>query len=263
MWFGPEAAFVMNAVSFLVAALFIYGIDFSENTTRVNEDKREIDSPDELKAQADHQLKTSQMRALGIIISGSITLQVIFGYELLVPMLNGLDNVLISVYAVQEFQAGDMGVGAFYAALGIGLSLSFFAGRYVTKGLLSVAIGGLMIEGLLLMGISISNHFAIAFLLYILLSFAGGTGNACLDTLVMRETPSTMQPVIFGLLSAVGNTLLGLSMLLAGWLLEWVEPRVLGFAGGAGFSGIAILLAGYALVRRKKSGDFTAPWKVF
>lgn len=262
MWFGPEAAFVMNAVSFLVAALFIYGIDFPENT-RVSEDKKEIDSPDELKAQADRQPKASQMRALVIIISGSITLQVIFGYELLVPMLNGLDNVLISVYAVQEFQAGDMGVGAFYAALGIGLSLSFFAGRYVTKGLLGVAIGGLMIEGLLLMGISISNHFAIAFLLYILLSFAGGTGNACLDTLVMRETPSTMQPVIFGLLSAVGNTLLGLSMLLAGWLLEWVEPRVLGFAGGAGFSGIAILLAGYALVRRKKSGDFTAPWKVF
>jgi MFS family permease len=167
-------------------------------------------------------------------------------------MLNGLDNVLISVYAVQEFQAGDIGVGAFYAALGIGLSLSFFAGRYVTKGLLIVAIVGLMIEGLLLMSISISNHFVIAFLLYILLSFAGGTGNACLDTLVMRETPSTMQPVIFGLLSAVGNTLLGLSMLLAGWLLEWVDPRTLGFAGGAGFSGIAILLAGYTFVRSKK-----------
>ncbi|KTD83367.1 hypothetical protein [Paenibacillus etheri] len=63
--------------------------------------------------------------------------------------------------------------------MGSGL-VSFFAGRYVTKGLLSVAIGGLMIEGLLLMGISISNHFAIAFMLYILLSFAGGTGNACL-----------------------------------------------------------------------------------
>jgi MFS family permease len=254
MWFGPEAAFLMNAVSFLVAAILIYGIDFPQPVHRVNEDKREIDCSDAIRTKANRQQKTSQLRALWIVIGGSITLQVIFGYELLVPMLNGLDNVLISVYAVQEFQAGDLGVGAFYAALGIGLSLSFFAGRYVTKGLLTVAIGGLLIEGLLLMSISISHHFAIAFLLYILLSFAGGTGNACLDTLVMRETPSTMQPVIFGLLSAVGNTLLGLSMLLAGWLLEWVEPRALGFAGGAGFSGIAILLAGYALVRSKKRG---------
>ncbi|MNO33891.1 2-acyl-glycerophospho-ethanolamine acyltransferase [compost metagenome] len=252
MWFGPEAAFVMNAVSFLIAAVLIYGIDLPQPANRVNEDKRELVSADAFKTKANRQQKTSQMRALWIVLGGSITLQVIFGYELLVPMLNGLDNVLISVYAVQEFQAGDVGVGAFYAALGIGLSLSFFAGRYVTKGLLIVAIGGLMIEGLLLMSISVSQHFAIAFLLYILLSFAGGTGNACLDTLVMRETPSTMQPVIFGLLSAVGNTLLGLSMLLAGWLLEWMEPRVLGFAGGAGFSGIAIVLAGYTLVRSKK-----------
>ncbi|WP_081389694.1 MFS transporter [Paenibacillus odorifer] len=263
MWFGPEAAFVMNALSFLVAAILIYGIDFPQNTSRGNDDKKELDYPNGFIAKAEHSQKISRMRALGIVIGGSITLQVIFGYELLVPMLNGLDNVLISIYAVQEFQAGDMGVGAFYAALGIGLSLSFFAGRYVKRGLLIVAIGGLMIEGLLLMSISSSNHFMIAFMLYILLSFAGGTGNACLDTLVMRETPSTMQPIMFGLLSAVGNTLIGLSMLLAGWLLEWVEPRTLGFAGGAGFSGIAILLAGYAWIRSKKSGEFTAPWKVF
>jgi len=89
-------------------------------------------------------------------------------------------------------------------------------------------------------------------MLYILLSFAGGTGNACLDTLVMQETPSAMQPFVFGLLSAVGNTLLGLSMLFAGWLLEGVEPRMVGFAGGAGFAIVALLLAGYAGVRSKK-----------
>lgn len=47
----------------------------------------------------------------------------------------------------------------------------------------------------------------------------------------MQETPSAMQPFVFGLLSAVGNTLLGLSMLFAGWLLEGVEPRMVGFAG--------------------------------
>jgi glycerate kinase len=34
-----------------------------------------------------------------------------------------------------------------------------------------------------------------------------------------------------------------------------ISLGVLGFAGGAGFSGIAILLAGYALVRNKKRGS--------
>lgn len=125
MWFGPEAAFVMNALSFLVAAILIYGIHFPQNTSRGNDDKKELDYPNGFIAKAERSQKISRMRALGIVIGGSITLQVIFGYELLVPMLNGLDNVLISIYAVQEFHAGDMGVGAFYAALGIGLSLSF------------------------------------------------------------------------------------------------------------------------------------------
>lgn len=240
MWFGPQAAFIMNAMSFLLAAIFIYGIQFPQNMNSRTEDNR-----------GTHH-KKGHLRTLGIIMGGSLTLQVIFGYELLVPLINGLDNVLISVYAVNVFDAGDIGVGAFYAALGIGLSLSFFAGRYLTNRLLIVAIAGLMIEGFLLMGISLSTHFALAFALYILLSFAGGTGNACLDTLIMRETPSALQPVVFGLLSAVGNTLLGLSMLLAGWLLDFVEPRMLGFAGGAGFSGIAILLAIYVWVRKKE-----------
>lgn len=246
MWFGPEAAFIMNAISFLIAALLIHGIDLPHH---VNE--KEVAS-EELSSTAEKQGIASPLRSLGILIGGSLTLQIIFGFELLVPMLNGLDNVLISVYAIQEFQAGDIGVGAFYAALGIGLSLSFFAGRYLKRRLLVVAIVGLLIEGIVLMGISASAHFAVAFVLYILLSFAGGTGNACLDTLVMRETPPAMQSVVFGFLSAMGNTLLGLSMLLAGWLLNRVEPRILGFAGGAGFAGVALLLAGYALIHRKK-----------
>lgn len=240
MWFGPEAAFLMNAVSFLIAALLIYGIHFPRSENEDNGMK------------SDHHERAGVLRKLWLITSGSLILQVILGYELLVPMLNGLDNVLISVYAIQVFDAGDIGVGAFYAALGIGLTLSFFTSRYLTRGLLIVAIAGLLLEGILLMGISSSNLFFLAFILYILLSFAGGTGNACLDTLVMKETPTAVQPIVFGFLSAVSNTLLGLSMLFAGWLLEWVEPRIVGFAGGAGFVVIALLLAAYAGMGRRR-----------
>ncbi|MNI70464.1 hypothetical protein D3C73_1262800 [compost metagenome] len=168
------------------------------------------------------------------------------------PVINGWDNVLISVYAVQEFHAGDLGVGAFYAALGIGLSLSFAAGRLLKGRLLAVALAGLLLEGLLLMAVSASGSFIQAFFLYILLSLSGGVGNACLDTLVMRETPAELQPVIFGMLSAVSGTLLGLSMFGAGWMLDYLEPRMLGFAGGAGFAGIALLLGGYAALRSSR-----------
>ncbi|MNE65528.1 hypothetical protein D3C80_1610110 [compost metagenome] len=53
------------------------------------------------------------------------------------------------------------------------------------------------------------------------------------------------------MLSAASGTLLGLSMLGAGWMLDYVEPRMLGFAGGAGFAVIALLLAGYAALRAR------------
>lgn len=252
MWFGPQGAFIMNAASFVIAAILIYGIDFPQSANESSKGEENKAEFDELNVTGVRRQKTSSLRSLGILVGGSLTLQVIFGFELLVPMLNGLDNVLISVYAVQEFQAGDIGVGAFYGALGIGLSLSFFVGRYLKQRLLVVAIGGLLVEGVILMSISTTTSFAVAFVLYVMLSFAGGTGNACLDTLVMKETPPAMQSVVFGFLSAMGNTLIGLSMLLAGWLLNRVEPRLLGFAGGAGFVGVALLLAGYVLIYSKR-----------
>ncbi|MNC81031.1 hypothetical protein D3C75_1340390 [compost metagenome] len=62
-----------------------------------------------------------------------------------------------------------------------------------------------------------------------------------------------MQPAVFGLLAAMSGTLMGISMLSAGWLLDYVEPRRLGLAGGAGFAGIAVLLAGYFMLRSRRN----------
>ncbi|WP_342564162.1 MFS transporter [Paenibacillus sp. FSL R7-0345] len=249
LWFGPDMAFVMNALSFLTAAVLLWGISFPQPESGNSSERRRPEKGDE--SAAKEQSEGGRLQTLKYVARGSLVLQIVIAYELLVPVINGWDNVLISVYAVQEFHAGDIGVGAFYAALGIGLSLSFFAGRLLKKRLLAVALTGLLLEGILLMAISNSGSFVQAFFLYILLSLAGGIGNACLDTLVMRGTPVRLQPVIFGMLSAVSGTLLGLSMLTAGWMLDYVEPRTLGFAGGAGFASIALLLGGYAALRGK------------
>lgn len=251
LYFGPDMAFVMNAVSFLAAGLLIKGIHYPKQALDGDAGRESALHTEGGNPTLGLSVKRTRRRALLTVLGGSLALQIVLCYELLVPVINGWDNVLISVYAVQVFHAGDSGVGAFYAALGIGLSLSFFAGRLFRKRLLAVALGGLLLEGILLMMISSSGHFAAAFLLYILLSLAGGIGNACLDTLVMRETPPALQPAVFGLLAAVSGTLLGLSMLGAGWLLDDVEPRMLGFAGGAGFAAIALLLGGYYLMRSK------------
>ncbi|BCG57248.1 MFS transporter [Paenibacillus sp. URB8-2] len=251
-WFGPETAFVLNACSFLAAAAIISGISFPRSAPEDREEE---------KVRSDEQdpSRSSRRKGLASLLAGSLVLQVVLGYELLVSLVNGLDNVLISVYAIRVFHAGDIGVGAFYASLGAGLTLSFWAGRWIKRNFLAAALVGLLLEGLLLMGISVVGGFAAACGLYVLLSLASGIGSASLDTLLMRETPAKWQPFLFGLLTAVSGTLLGLSMLLAGSLLTRVEPRSLGFAGGACFAVIAIVLSAYVWIKDKRGGAVNVP----
>ncbi|SEU28977.1 MFS transporter [Paenibacillus sp. NFR01] len=250
LWFGPDAAFIFNGISFLAAAMLLWGLELPEGQSASGEDKHRVEPAGSTETEERREAAGSRRRALAGVLAGSLVLQVVLAYECLVPLLNGWDNVLISVYAVQVFHAGDAGVGAFYAALGIGLSVSALAVRYIRRRLLFIVLVCLLAEGLTLMAISGSRSIGVAFMLYVLLSLASGLGNACLDTLVMRETPAWLQPALFGTLAAVSGTLMGLSMLFAGWLLDRVEPRTLGFAGGAGFAFIALLLAGYAAVRQ-------------
>ncbi|MFE4713674.1 MFS transporter [Paenibacillus sp. NPDC056722] len=278
LWFGPQWAFILNAVSFLLAALMLAGIHFPQGygsssdgkqaqaQEEAQEHSQEHDQAQEHgEAQASTRSTPFSPSARNIwgLVAGSVVLQIIFAFELLVPLVNGLDNVLISVYAVQEFGAGDLGVGAFYGALGIGLSLSFLAGRLLNKRLLLGALGGLLLEGMLLITISFSESFVAVFGLYIILAFTGGIGSACFDTLLMRETPVIYQPIIFGWLTAVSSTLLGLSMFGAGLVLEAMRPRQLGLWGGVGFVCIALILSVYAKIRmnKRKDGSITVPWK--
>ncbi|WJH31413.1 hypothetical protein N6H13_13190 [Paenibacillus sp. CC-CFT742] len=177
-------------------------------------------------------------------------MQILIAFELWVPVINGIDNVLISVYAIEVFKLGDWGVGLFYAALGIGLVLSSWGSRYLQQWLLPGVIACLLIEGCLLMQLSETRFASVAVLMYILLAFTSGMGNTCLDTLLMRETPEKYRGIVYGLVTACSSTMLGLSMFGAGILLEVMEPRRLGFAGGMGFAWIALLLATYAWIRR-------------
>ncbi|MDT3428513.1 membrane protein DedA with SNARE-associated domain [Paenibacillus forsythiae] len=75
----------------------------------------------------------------------------------------------------------------------------------------------------------------------------------------MRETPARWQPLLFGLLTAAGSSLLGSSMLLAGYLLTSVEPRSLGLAGGLCSAAIAVLLGAYAWMKDRHGSEVSVP----
>ncbi|WP_025684393.1 MFS transporter [Paenibacillus maysiensis] len=241
--FGPQAAFMLNSASFFVAGLIVCNIAFRPITKEeVNREDAYTESRGSQTSFDDRILGRSQILQC---IRMSLPLQVVIAFELLVPFLNGIDNVLISVYAVQEFKLGDAGIGLFYAALGAGLVASYALGRLFSRSLLSGGLVCLLLEGILLMGLSGIEHAWAAVGIYFFISLAGGVGAICLDTLFMRETPLHVQGPLLGMLTAWSQGIIGLSMLGAGVAVEIMEPRMLGLIGGAGFVSISIMISIY------------------
>ncbi|RKO63678.1 MFS transporter [Caldibacillus debilis] len=241
-FFGPDLTFWLNGLSFLLAAAIIYSIP-DANPNRPVRKKGESDIL--------HSLKTVKK-----FMAASAPLSIAFLFEFIVPLFNGIDNVLISVYAVQEFHLGDLGVGLFYGALGIGLMLSSIIARRLHRLLLFAGLAALLFEGLFHMILSQVSLVPLACILYISVSFASGICNTCFDSIVMKEMPREHQGFVFGILTTVSNTLIGISMFAAGILLEAVPNRMLGLIGGTG-----IVLTGLFLFMVYSFRDIGQPYK--
>ncbi|MBT2655011.1 hypothetical protein J7E81_07055 [Bacillus sp. ISL-18] len=85
-----------------------------------------------------------------------------------------------------------------------------------------------MLEGTFLLLLTRTHLVVFAVPLFCLVAFVSGFGNACFDTVLMKEIPEEHQGMMFGLFATIGNTILGLSMLLAGVALNYLSPRFLG-----------------------------------
>ncbi|MCD7035569.1 MFS transporter [Metabacillus sp. GX 13764] len=243
---GAEMSFWLNGLSFFLAAgilAFFPNDVFSSVPGEAAE-------------------KKGNWRAAGKILFFSGGAGAVFLGEALLPIFNGIDNVLISVYAVEEFKLGDLGVGLFYGCLGIGLCISFAVSGKVKKHFVPVGFTSLIAEGLLLILLSFTASPAAAAILYVSLAFFSGVSNACFDTVIMRSVPTEWQGKIFGVLLALSNSLIGISMLAAGGLIEAFGSRTMGFAGGMGFAALGfllllshVLISNFAVKRKTKSLD--------
>lgn len=225
--FGAPIAFWLNALSFLGSAVLISTILFPENKT--------IDPIEEW------QNKT-RISIFKKVIMISVPLQLLLFCEILIASINGVDNVLISVYAVKEFHLGDVGVGLFYGVLGIGLMLSFSISNRLRKHFLMTGVVCLLLEGCFLVVLSRTALVALALLMFCCAAFMSGIGNACFDTVLMNEVPEKYQGTMFGLITTVMNTLTGISMFVSGAALQYVTPRGLGLIGGTAYMVIAVSL---------------------
>jgi hypothetical protein len=63
---------------------------------------------------------------------------------------------------------------------------------------------------------------------------------------------------VFALESTISSVLIGLSMLVGGWLLTFFEPRLLGFAAGLLIT-LCSLILGVLIWQASRTADSAAP----
>ncbi|MEC5425739.1 MFS transporter [Virgibacillus sp. C22-A2] len=227
--FGLHIPFLLDGISFLISALFLSKISMPVTS--------------KAKINVKHQKITTHKKSANKLIFGSFALIVILFIELTMPLANGIDNVLMSVYALEVFQMEDLGVGFIYAFLGLGFVLSSFLSNLLKRKLVTLIVIFIAFEGIGHLLLSIVPSFTLALLTVLFITFVGGISNICLSTITMKIVPKSMHGTFFGLTTMISNTTLGISMGIAGFLLEVFEPRALSFLVGITYIIFTIIYA--------------------
>lgn len=160
---GREAAFVIDAVSFLVSALLVVRIraDFSQRL-----------APGQVAARSGHSIREgfgyarSDSRVLALLASKG-------GFGLGVGVV-----ALLPIFATDVFRAGDEGIGLLFAARGVGALLGpFLAIRYVRDDesrLLIALAASIGIYGLCYLALSAAPNLAVAAAIGVVAHLGGG-----------------------------------------------------------------------------------------
>ncbi|WML48073.1 hypothetical protein RCG23_22750 [Neobacillus sp. PS3-34] len=169
----PSAAFVINILSFVSAGWIISSIPTLESK-EVQTTRHEVPKKNGI---------------LSLALASSFVLMLLT-FDLLNPLINGIENVLLSVYAVKVFHMGGLGVGILYSVLGTGLILSPILSSKIRNYYLPFAFLCLLMEGVVLSSISQVHSFALVVIMFGILTVFSGVGNTLMDTAVMETMPS-------------------------------------------------------------------------
>lgn len=222
--FGLSAPFVLNGMTFLASGLILGKIYVP--IVRSGREK-----------------ELGKGRISRKVFTGSTVLVTFFVVAVTMPLANGIDNVLMSVYALEVFAMGELGVGFIYAALGLGFIVSSFFSNVLRRSLLILTVVFIILEGIGHIVLSAAPTFVFALITVIFITFVGGLSNICIDTLMMKVIPSSKRGTMFGLMQALSNTALGISMASAGFLLELFDPRELSFIVGIVYISFTVIYA--------------------
>lgn len=228
--FHLKLAFILDSISFLAAAWLIRQLRVSGQRDKQTEQAGKTKEP------------VYQM----VIASGALLIFIFM--EATMPLANGVDNVLISIYALDVFHMGEIGVGFMYAGLGLGFILSSLFAKRLKQALIFSIVLGIAMEGVGHLLLGISPSFLVTLCIVVWITFVSGISNICLLTLMMKMVPKSRQGVFFGSMAMISNTALGISMGGAGYLIAWLGARQSSILVGCTYLFLALLY--FILFRR-------------
>jgi MFS family permease len=198
---GPDAAYIVNVVSFVVSALLFLRVRESLEEMRVA-------GQGHLRELAD---------GLRLVVSSRPLLTVLIAWSI-VMLANAAVNVAQVFLATRVFDAGDLGYGILVAAEATGLVIGSFAAgglidRHGVRGPygLSIAVMG---AGLLAAAAAANLWVALPFV--VIAGIGNGAAVVCNVVLVQRGAPDALRGRAFSVLMAIGYGVLGLGMAAAG-----------------------------------------------
>ena len=220
---SPDAAYVVNAVSFLVSALLIVRIRREPRGGRARAEPRP--------------LAATSPTGFSFALRSKSLLTIIVAWSIAVFATAGV-NVAEIVLAKNVFDAGDFGYGLLVAAGAVGLMLgSFFGGSWIEQRGMALPYG--VSIGLMALGFGAAAAAPNVWVAAVVVVAAGaGNGVAVITNavLVQRGAPDRLRGRAFAVVMSLGYAFLGLGMIVAGPLTNAAGARTV-WAISAGLLG--------------------------
>ena len=226
---GPESAYWLNALSFLVSALLLARIPAGKLQVG------SVESRGHLRDIAD---------GLALVVSTRPLLTVLIAWSVVMIGNAGI-NVAEVALAKVDLDGGDLGFGVLVGAGGVGLTV----GSYLAPGLLDrFGPGRLYSLGIALMGVGYGiaaaapNIYA-AVPAVILASLGNGAAVVCNALLVQRGAPDDLRGRAFTVIMSTNYALLGLAMIAAGPATDALGARWVWALAAAAYAAAAVAAA--------------------
>ena len=227
---GPDLAYWVNAVSFLVSALLIARIE-----ARL--------------LQSDRPLSRGHWRDLGdgiALVRSSAPLLVVFVVWNIGMLANGGVNVSEVVLAKETLSGGAFGYGLLWGATGLGLVLggSVFAGTAARRPIALVYPAGIALFAAAIGLAAVAPNIWVAAAAMVVSGIGNGVAVVANITLVQRGAPDHLRGRAFTVIMSANFVVLGAAMFAAGPLTDrygarWIwggSAIVLAFAAGLAFA---------------------------